>query len=268
MFIMKLVNMEGDEMVKSSFSIHEVAHILNIPVSTLRFWEKKGLIKPDRNLQNGYREYSPEAVVDISDIVSYRNLKFSIQELSGLPGMTVSELENMMLCAQGRLEEDIHHLQQIQAELSQRQSLLGEYYHLLKHSFAFAVFGGKKIIASNKFTGKNMKMVLLSTKFSYSFLTLRENWSGHIHTIIADVETPLPIEAQILMTTAPEERFLEFLISTESPNYHKHNDLPKSLRRIVEMGYEPEYVISKFLFNAFDPQTGKRMDYYHGYAKV
>lgn len=42
---------------KKWFTIGEVAKELDVPASTLRHWEKEGLIQPNRNPENGYRLY-------------------------------------------------------------------------------------------------------------------------------------------------------------------------------------------------------------------
>ena len=50
------------ELSKKYYKISEVAAILNIPASTLRFWEDKfTLIKPHRN-EHGTRFYTPKDI--------------------------------------------------------------------------------------------------------------------------------------------------------------------------------------------------------------
>lgn len=54
-----------EDLTKSYYKIGEVAEILNIPASTLRFWEKEfTIIKPKRNSRNT-RFYTPEDVETI-----------------------------------------------------------------------------------------------------------------------------------------------------------------------------------------------------------
>ena len=53
-----------DSIEKSFYKIREVAELLDIPASTLRFWEKKfTIIKPHR--ENGQRYYTPKDVETI-----------------------------------------------------------------------------------------------------------------------------------------------------------------------------------------------------------
>ena len=52
---------DDDSIEKSYYKISEVAEILDIPASTLRFWEKKfTIIKPFRD--KGQRYYTPKDI--------------------------------------------------------------------------------------------------------------------------------------------------------------------------------------------------------------
>ena len=63
-----------DSLDKKYYKIREVAEILNIPASTLRFWESQfTIIKPKRN-QHGTRFYTP------SDIETIRMVYYLVKE--------------------------------------------------------------------------------------------------------------------------------------------------------------------------------------------
>lgn len=63
-----------DSLDKKYYKIREVADILNIPASTLRFWESQfTIIKPKRN-QHGTRFYTP------SDIETIRMVYYLVKE--------------------------------------------------------------------------------------------------------------------------------------------------------------------------------------------
>ncbi len=62
-----MLGKSDDSIDKSYYKISEVAEILNIPASTLRFWEKKfTIIKPFRD--NGQRYYTPKDIETIKMI--------------------------------------------------------------------------------------------------------------------------------------------------------------------------------------------------------
>lgn len=64
---------DDDSIEKSYYKISEVAEILDIPASTLRFWEKKfTIIKPFRD--KGHRYYTPK------DIETIKMIYFLVKE--------------------------------------------------------------------------------------------------------------------------------------------------------------------------------------------
>lgn len=63
-----------DDLNKKFYKIGEVAEILNIPASTLRFWEKEfTILKPKRNAKNT-RFYTPQ------DVETIRKLYYLVKE--------------------------------------------------------------------------------------------------------------------------------------------------------------------------------------------
>ena len=42
------------------FQIGEIARFFDIPASTLRYWEDKGVLHPGKKAENQYREYTIE----------------------------------------------------------------------------------------------------------------------------------------------------------------------------------------------------------------
>jgi DNA-binding transcriptional MerR regulator len=66
--------MYSDDLDKKYYKIREVSEILNIPASTLRFWESQfSIIKPHRN-GHGTRFYTP------SDIETIRMIQYLVKD--------------------------------------------------------------------------------------------------------------------------------------------------------------------------------------------
>lgn len=61
--------------------INEVEQKVGITKKNIRFYEQEGLLKPDRNAQNGYREYSEEYLLLLQKIKLLRKLSISIEEI-------------------------------------------------------------------------------------------------------------------------------------------------------------------------------------------
>ncbi len=63
------------------YTIGEVSSHLGLSRDTLRFYEKKGIIRPEKQ-KNGYRSYTYEDTRKLLDIMFYRRLNFSIEDIN------------------------------------------------------------------------------------------------------------------------------------------------------------------------------------------
>ena len=66
------------------FQIGEIARFFDIPASTLRYWENKGVLHPGKKAENQYREYTIEDLMTISDVIFYKNLGLQLKEICGM----------------------------------------------------------------------------------------------------------------------------------------------------------------------------------------
>lgn len=64
--------------------IKEVAEQTGLTISNIRFYEKKGLIRPEREQQSKYRDYAPEDVRRLKLIVLYRKMNLSLETIGEL----------------------------------------------------------------------------------------------------------------------------------------------------------------------------------------
>ena len=106
-------------------TIKEVEQLLEVPRATVRFYEKEGLINPQRG-ENGYREYSDEDVQNLKKIIILRKLGLTVADiedvLDGARPMSevvagnISNLEKQIEELQGALKV-CHKLQEEQEEI-------------------------------------------------------------------------------------------------------------------------------------------------------
>ena len=62
-------------------NIKELETLTGVTKQNIRFYEKKGLLAPDRNPQNDYREYTDEDVMRLQTIKMFRKLEVSIEDI-------------------------------------------------------------------------------------------------------------------------------------------------------------------------------------------
>lgn len=97
------------------YSIGEVSSRLGLSRDTLRFYEKKGIIQPEKQ-ENGYRSYSYEDTRRLLDIMFFRRLNFSIEDINRI--LYQSSFESYYSMIQEKITEEQKLLEQ------HRQSLI------------------------------------------------------------------------------------------------------------------------------------------------
>jgi Hg(II)-responsive transcriptional regulator len=68
----------------SAFTIGQLARQAGVAVETIRFYERRGLLKEPARLPSGYREYSPESAARLRFILVAKQLGFSLREVREL----------------------------------------------------------------------------------------------------------------------------------------------------------------------------------------
>lgn len=64
------------------YTIGQLAQLAGISTKTLRVYERKGLLFPERNEENGYRIYGEEAVKTLEKIQLMKYLDFSLDQIA------------------------------------------------------------------------------------------------------------------------------------------------------------------------------------------
>lgn len=80
------------------YTVSQLAKLSGVSPRTLRYYDQIGLLKPDRINSPGYRIYGKEQVDMLQQIIFYRELDVSIEEIKNIvqqPGFDqVTALEN------------------------------------------------------------------------------------------------------------------------------------------------------------------------------
>ena len=86
-------------------SVKEVSLITGITEQNIRYYERKGLLAPERNKKNSYREYSDEDVDRLKMILLFRKLDMPLADIKRLLEGSVT-LDEAMTAQISRLESE------------------------------------------------------------------------------------------------------------------------------------------------------------------
>jgi putative AdoMet-dependent methyltransferase len=106
--------------VGKNYSIKEVSEIFNITTNKVRFYEKKGLINPKRDMDNDYRYFTEDDLIKLQTILMYRELDIPIENIKDI--FTDESKDNILnhFHAQWKvINNQIHRMQLIQDSLEE-----------------------------------------------------------------------------------------------------------------------------------------------------
>ena len=66
------------------YTTGEFARMAHVTIRTIRYYDKKGLLKPSFVNESGYRMYSDEDFLRLQKILSLKYLGFSLKEISNM----------------------------------------------------------------------------------------------------------------------------------------------------------------------------------------
>lgn len=84
------------------YKIGEFSVLSKTTIKTLRYYEKEGLLKPSFVDENGYRYYETNKLIELSKIISLRQIGFSIGEIKKVK--CGARFEKLLLTKQKELE--------------------------------------------------------------------------------------------------------------------------------------------------------------------
>lgn len=71
-------------MAPPTFTVSQVAKAAGVELSTIRYYERRGLVKPAARRPSGYRDYAPDAVRRVQFIRHAQELGFTLDDIGEL----------------------------------------------------------------------------------------------------------------------------------------------------------------------------------------
>ncbi|ANY68980.1 MerR family transcriptional regulator [Paenibacillus sp. BIHB 4019] len=102
----------------------EVSKLTGLPVSTLRFYERKQLI-PEQFIsrdENNYRVYHEGVIGFLEDVKTLLTVSFTIQEII----LLINENENFYIEKKALVMEKIQQIQELEAKLQTSKTFLAD----------------------------------------------------------------------------------------------------------------------------------------------
>lgn len=103
----------------SLYTIGQIAKEARVNVQTVRFYERRGILKPIKREDSGYRKYDEESLRRLHFIRQSKKLGFSLKEIQDLLGLRVRSVET---CERVKAKAT-NKLEEIQKKITQLREL-------------------------------------------------------------------------------------------------------------------------------------------------
>lgn len=110
------------------YSVGRFSKICNIPTNTLRYYDKIGLIRPERLGDNNYRFYSKETLAYIPVIKYYKQMGFSLEEIKKIVD------ENSFVIHEKLFKEKLDQLKEMESSIYTKYAAIEGWLQLISEA--------------------------------------------------------------------------------------------------------------------------------------
>ena len=246
------------------YTIGEMAKMLGVPASTLRYWDEVGILTPHKNHTNSYREYTVSDLMTISDIIFYKNLGISLQQIGAMEQAEPEE-HTRLLC--GKIEE----LERQQQEIVQRIQKLHNHLAAIEtlNKLRQRPFSPAEIDTDCIVSFDLNEIDKLRRYIENPYLYSRVQHSDCLAIEHRGLTVPraqrfaIPSD-QILWERSADSRYIACLVQESVPDDYRSN-LPELLSHI-QKSHRTGTIISRFLLRA--AENGVVYDFYQTFVEI
>ena len=249
--------------METLFNIGEIAHFFHLPASTLRYWEDIGVITPQKNFENNYREYTLSDFMTISDVLFYKNLGFPLKQIREMEQTTPIEYQQLLEGKINDLEiqklEIEHRIQKLHTHLAAINTLK----ELKNHPFSPADIDADYIIPFELDEIDKLQQYI-QNPYLYSRVQHSSDLEKEQRGLTVTANQLNSFSNNQKLWKKGNHKYVVCLMKEEvSDNF------PNNLRELlkhVQKTYQTGYIISRFLLRS--QENEKLYDFYKTYIEI
>ena len=222
------------------YDIKDAARYLGVAPSTLRYWEREGLVRAGRNRGNDYRQYALHDLIDASEIAFYRRLGVPVRELAGYRTLSARDLDDALDRTARDVEQRIAELEAMRARLARQRVLNARAEELEAAGMRPGAPGIARLDA-----------------LDYAD-------PGTVFEMVADTPTRAGAVWERDAPGAGEGRECLLLVDPDDPN---RSNAPALFAEAARQGLEPRLAVGTYLLTAVEEGPhAARWDYYRAWV--
>lgn len=245
------------------FHIGEIARFFDVPASTLRYWQDAGILSPDKNRDNSYREYKIDDFMTLSDVIFYKSLGVSLKQIRNMERETPEDHERLFREKIAELEDRKQQLDRCIEKLEQRLYMIAELKKLEQHPYLESDIDTECIISFDLIEMDKVRRYI-ENPYLYSRVQHSDCPEKEQRGLTIPLEQLNGENKEQILWEKRGRSYVACLVKEEVVKGYPNN-LREHLAHIQKK-YKTGYIISRFLLCA--QENGKRYDYYKTFVEV
>lgn len=251
--------------MEKNYTIKDVSELLNIPKSTIRYWDEQGLISTTRNEENGYRTFDLEDLFKIYDIDFYRKMGIPIKDMLNLYKKTPTDLYATMEATEEQLGQEIKRLQQKYKEIKKRKLHLHALIDLETLVFSDEPIPFDKIVVVDIEDPEEMKVYMehISTLGIYGDLSESNELTYGI--CLANHVNKKSLD-KVIWLKESSSQYKGFILKVNTQDT-RLNNIEEVKKRLAKQGFETGIVVGEHILTQLEEEN-QYIEYYYGWIEI
>ncbi|MGG5358199.1 MULTISPECIES: MerR family transcriptional regulator [unclassified Enterococcus] len=240
-------------MDKKTFHIKDVLKLTKLKKSTIRYWEREGLLNFNRNQDNNYRVIDSRTLLDLLDIVFYRNLNIPIKKLKSILHQKPEITYEALIKSEQNLMDELNKITRQKKFLEHKKQSLEELVQLQKNPASVSFPMNFSYVEQLSFSYME-HVSQYSTSPTNFVLFFQGNEQAYQEGIIVDKK----LSNHLLFEKKKQKIIFGGLLEVDNLNYQNNN-----LELLLKQANFPADTtcIAQYLSSG-KSETGKVIDYY------
>lgn len=246
-------------------TVGQVAEIMKLPKSKIRYWDDMNLLTSSRNRHNGYRMFDMEDILTINDIDFYRRLDIPINKMTNLYRKSPEELWTILDETETRVAAELAELEKKKQGIKHRKKQLLSLIELKEKEFIDEPLDVERIIPIDLKDPDELQTYIDNPSSLVVYIE-----SNHEKEIIYGfaVTTKEFVEEETIWQQPEQPRYSykQFLLTIKSDD-PLENNFQSMKEKLEQQGYQTGTMVGRYIMTA-EEQDGFYKDYYKAWIEV
>ncbi len=250
-------------MAEKAYTIGEIAKLFQIPTSTIRYWEEKEIFSAKRNEDNDYREYTIQTIIELLDVVFYRNLNIPIQKMKNFNQLSPQDIYALLEDTERDVQQELQNLKKKMTGISRRKEQLENLFQLQEQQYAPERIDIPKIVPFDMTNAEDMQIQL---QHLANFVLYKENTVDELFQMGLAVSSDYDRQAIWQKEATKELLYVTCLLICDSEDFDRSN-FEEHAQAMKAQGFSVKRIIASYLATAADA-ADKSVDYYKAWLEI